>query len=594
MLNNKTMKKILKNSLLFIVFGLLAGCAEFLEPTLDGSLTEEEVFTNAAYFNGLLGEVQNTLPNLHDYMMDCATDNAVTNNYNHNYLKMATGGLRPNFNPLNDWVSNFRQIRRINIFLSKMVLDYSKPWLTPVRFVRLGTPSDSLDNINTFFRLKGEAFFFRAYFQADQLKKFGGEAVNGEYLGFPIVTTVLKVGEDELDLPRNTYQECVGQILADCDSALKYLPVEYKGGNPVLGATMNGRANGIAAMALKARVLLFAASPAFNPGNDIEKWEQAAIAAGDAIVAIGGLQDLASPLDYYFNKLNNRSYDIRDIFLRGNVRTGNRAYENDNYPPSMYGNGLLNPSQNFVDAFPDKNGYPISESTLYNPADPYANRDPRLEQFVAVNNSFLGPNDYHKLETFEGGVDAFNPAYKTSRTSYYMKKMLKTANIQLIPGQLTGTARVATHLGAPELYLNYAEAASEAWGPKGDPQGYGFNAQQVIQRIHKRYGSSNAYLNNVAVNSPDVFRQLVRNERRLELSFEGHYFWDQRRWIAGDDLSSLNEPVKGARIVKDSSGNFTYDLNVVLEQRRYTSKFMPIPYDELFNSPALIQNKGWE
>lgn len=588
------MKKLLKNITLYLMLVLVAGCAEYLEPTLDGSLTEEEVFTNAAYFNGVLSDVQNNLPNLHDYMMDCATDNAVTNNYNHNYLKMGTGGLRPNFNPLNDWVNNYRQIRRLNLFLSKMVLDYSKSYLTPVRFVKLGTPADSLDNINTFFRFKGEAYFFRAYHQADQLRKFGGEAANGQMLGFPIVTRVLNVGEDDLNLPRNTYQECVDQIMADCDSAIKYLPLEYKGGNPVLGQTMNGRANGIAAMALKARVLLYAASPAFNPEEDTEKWEKAAVAAGDAIAAIGGLKDLASPLDYYFNKLNNRSYDIRDIFLRGNVRNGNRAYESDNYPPSMYGSGLLNPSQNYVDAFPDNDGYPISESTVYDPADPYTNRDPRLEQFVAVNNSFLGPNNYHRVETFEGGVDAFNPAYNTTRTGYYLKKMLKTENVQLIPGQLTGTSRVATHLGAPELYLNYAEAASEAWGPTGDPLGYGFTAQQIIQRVHKRYGSSNAYLNNVAVNDPDLFRELVRNERRLELSFEGHYFWDQRRWIEGDDLSSLNTAVMGAHIVKDELGNFSYTLDVELEPRKYTSKFMPIPYDELFNSPALVQNKGWE
>src|SRR5690554_645236 len=371
------MKRLYIYLMLLLTLGLVVGCSDFLDPELDGSMTEDEVFENAAYFSGVLHEVYNSLPNQYDYMMDCATDNAVTNDYSSNYLKMGTGFLRPNMNPLDDWKFNFQQIRRINQFLEKMVLDPSKPYLTPVRFRPLGTPADSLDNINTFYRFLGEAYFLRAYCQADLLKKFGGEGVNGEMLGFPIVTTVLDV-TDDLNLPRNTYLECVDQIINDCDSAIKYLPVEYTGNNAVLGSIMNGRANGIAAMALKARVLLYAASPLYNPEKNQSRWEEAAIAAGDAIAAIGGMTNLETVDNYYFVRLNNRNYQTRDIFFRGNILSNNRAYENANYPPSMYGNGRVNPSQNFVDAFPDNRGYPIDQSDQYNPTDPYKDRDPRL------------------------------------------------------------------------------------------------------------------------------------------------------------------------------------------------------------------------
>lgn len=579
--------------MLLLTLGLVAGCSDFLDPELDGSMTEDEVFENAAYFSGVLHEVYNSLPNQYDYMMDCATDNAVTNDYSSNYLKMGTGFLRPNMNPLDDWKFNYQQIRRINQFLEKMVLDPTKPYLTPVRFRPLGTPADSLDNINTFYRFLGEAYFLRAYCQADLLKKFGGEGVNGEMLGFPIVTTVLNV-TDDLNIPRNTYMECVEQIINDCDSAIKYLPVEYTGNNAVLGSIMNGRANGIAAMALKARVLLYAASPLYNPGENQARWEEAAIAAGDAIAAIGGMANLETVDNYYFVRLNNRNYQTRDIFFRGNILSNNRAYENVNYPPSMYGNGRVNPSQNFVDAFPDNRGYPIDQSDQYDPMDPYKNRDPRLALFVAYNNSRMGPNNYQLIETYEGGKDAFNPARNTSRSGYYLKKLLRYSAVQLIPGFLSSTTRAAIYLGTPELYLNFAEAAFEAWGPDDDPQGYGWTAKNVIERVHQRYGSSNVYLNNEAIPDNDLFRELIRNERRLELSFEGHYFFDIRRWIENEDITPLNTTVKGAVISKGNDATFTYDLDVDLENREFISPFMPIPYSEIYNAPALIQNKGWE
>jgi len=587
------MRKLKNLIVILVAWAGMSGCSDFFDPMIDNTISEEEAFANHAYFSGLLNEVYISLPNQYDINMDCATDNAVFNAYNNNYLKASSGMLSPLMNPFDNWVSCYRNIRRINQFLDKMVLDPSKPYLTPVRFTKLGTPEDSLNNINTFYRLLGEAYFLRAYQEFLLLQAQGGKgAQSGQLLGFPIVVKTLTV-EDDLDLPRNTYEECVIQIVADCDTAIKYLPLQYIGNNPVLGEAMNGRASGITAMALKARTLLYAASPAFNPDGDKAKWEAAAKAAGEAIVALGGLTNLSNPTQYYFTQLNNGAFQNKDQFLRAAILNNNRAYENANYPPSMYGNGRVNPSQNYVDAFPDADGYPISESALYDPTNPYENRDPRLNLYVAVNGSKMGPNGYHTIETYEGGIDAFNPSKNTTRSGYYLKKLLRPDNVRLIPGELSSTSRATIYLGAPELYLNFAEAAFEAWGPTSDPEGYGFTAAQAIAKIHQRYGAKNVYLNNVAVNDEAKFRELVRNERRLELSFEGHYYWDLRRWIANDeDLSSLNVDVHGVRITKDEAGNLSYE-NILLEKKKFKSPYTPLGYDLIYSSPKLEQNKGW-
>lgn len=567
--------------LLVTVLGIITGCSDFLDPMNDNTATEEDIYENNELFKGELNRVYNQQENAFPYILDCATDNAVCNNFANNYVKMGTGALTPLSNPVNTYVSCYQQIRRLNDLLDHLVLDPSKPYLTPVRFVLLGTEQDSIDNMNTFFRMKGEAYFLRAFYEFELLQQCGGKTESGEVLGFPIIDYVVNYSEDGLNLPRNTYLECVQQIANDCDSAYHYLPLEYKGGNAILGQIRNGRGNGIAALALKARTMLYAASPAFG----VVSYEDAAIAAGEAISQLGGMSNLQSSDNYYFNKLNNGTFDNPDIFYRGRTQN-NRAYENDNYPPSLYGSGLVNPSQNFVDAFPDANGYPIGESVVYDSQNPFENRDPRLNLFVGVNGGSYGPNNY-KLQTAEGGVDAFNPALKTSRTNYYLKKLLKSS-VNLTPGQQTSTSRAYIKLGAPELYLNYAEAAFEAWGSTGNPLGYG-TAQQAIQKIHKRYNASDKYLNEVAINDADKFRALVRNERRIDLSFEGHYFWDIRRWAT--DASDLNVDVYGVKITGEPDA-YVYSYEVV-EKRIFRSQYMPIPLDELYNAPALVQNAGW-
>lgn len=584
----------------------MCACSDFLEPQTDNTMDEDDVFANAAYFCGPLMDAYDALADNFDIAMDNMTDNAVSRNLSGDNYLCATGALSPDRNPLNNWVDGYRQIRRVNQFLSKMKLDPDAVVPTPVRFFKISVAQDSIDNVREFWRLYGEAYFLRAFYNSELLKNFGGATSSNGLLGIPLVGDRILEVTDDLKIPRSSYTDCVKAIINDCDTAIKYLPVEYKGTDRVTGASMNGRASGISARALKARVLLYAASPAFNPDNDLQKWEDAAIAAGEAIRSVGGgFQNLVNaPASsatedignaYYFNQLQNKDWNDngRDLFFRAAVWTGNKQYENDNYPPSMYGSALNNPSQNFVDAFPDKNGYPISESTIYDENNPYVDRDPRLALYVAFNGAKMGPADYHTIESYVNGVDAYNPLRNTSRTSYYLRKLLRPKTVSLIPGaSAAATQRSRIILGKPELYLNFAEAANEAWGVTGDPQGFGFTAKAVLEKIHLKYACGNQYLNNVIGNDSDKFRDYIRNERRLDLSFEGHRYYDLRRWISDGKPDALNVDIYGMKITKNDDGTYTY-VPVLLEKRDFRSSWQPIPYSEVFNA-SIVQNAGWE
>ncbi|MDR1153430.1 MAG: RagB/SusD family nutrient uptake outer membrane protein [Bacteroidales bacterium] len=602
-----------------ILNGLLCACSDFLEPAYDGTMDEDVVFANATYFCGPLNDAYSALNSHFEIAMDNMTDNSVARVLSDQYYLCGTGALRPDNNPVDNWVSAYQQIRRINQFLSRMKLN-PDPKLaipTPVRFYPLINRQDTLDNVREFWRLYGEAYFLRAFYNSELLKNYGGVASDGRVLGVPLVgDRVLEVTEN-LNFPRASYAECVQAIISDCDTAVKYLPLQFTGNDRVTGTTKHGRANGIAARALKARVLLFAASPMFNPNNDRNLWVAAATAAGDAIKELGANQFalVSAPASgaaddqgdaYYFTQLQATGTawndNARDLFLRANILAGNKAYETDHYPPSMYGSALTNPSRNFVDAFPDINGYPITaDGTVYLPDRPYENRDPRLALWVAYNGSRLGPGNYHTVETSEGGVDAYNPLRGTSRTSYYLRKLLRPKTVSLIPG-VTGAATQRTHiiLGKPELYLNFAEAANEAWGVTGDPMGYAFTAKTVLDEVIKKYyypasaWNVNTHYVTVVINTDqDKFREYLRNYRRLDLSFEGHYFYDLRRWIPDGNPAALNVDVYGTKIVKTGENTYSYE-RVLLERRNFKSPYQPIPYAELYNAPAVVQNKGWE
>jgi starch-binding outer membrane protein, SusD/RagB family len=565
----------MKAKILIVLFlGLvMSACEMFTEPDLDNQYTEDRVFKDPAFAEGILLRAYRLLPT--DYSFDeVATDDAVSNERGNSYLRMATGEWSPQFNPLDNWGSAYDAIFNINYFLS--VADQVEwSWQSPER--------------NALFRKRftGEALALRGYFYFRLLERFGGVASNGELLGVPLVTEVLDT-EGNWEIARSTYQETIDQIHNDFDQAIALLPFEWvnmpgegpevEAYNRTTGPTNQNRVNKKIVTALKARVALHAASPAFNPGGAIDQYVIAATMAGALLDSINGVLP-SGGLKFYDADADATN---SEIFWRGDFSNSN-IRELANYPPSMFGNGRVNPTQNLVDAFPMKNGYPIGDAAAaYDPANPYANRDPRLAAYIVYDGNKVGSTT---IDTdVNSPVNGINktPNYST-RTGYYLLKLLRP-DVNLNPSATNTRRHFYSHIRYTEIFLIYAEAANEAWGPDADPNGYGVTARQAIQKIRQRAGITQPDNYLTSLTTKEQLRELVRNERRLELSFEGFRFWDLRRWDA-----NLNEPAKAVLI---DGTNYNY---MEVESRSYPSHatYGPVPLTETLKYDGLLQNQGW-
>ena len=238
------------------------------------------------------------------------------------------------------------------------------------------------------------------------------------------------------------------------------------------------------------------------------------------------------------------------------------------------------------------NGYPITNSASgYDAKNPYENRDPRLKTYILVNGEAQGAKSTPINTAADNtDLDGINrEGGKSTKTGYYLRKLLRD-DVNLNP------AADKRHFGAriryTEIFLDYAEAANEAQGPKANVGGANFSAYDVIKAIRKRAGvggDNDPYLEECA-GSKEKMRELIRNERRLELCFENHRFWDLRRW-----KSDLNETVKGISITTNAaSGALEYQV-IDVETRNFKDYmyYGPIPYSEINKWSNLLQNDGW-
>jgi starch-binding outer membrane protein, SusD/RagB family len=561
-------------NILFFVLGIIvitSGCEKFMELEPSNDLSKDQVLADPAKAEGILLNAYAALPSSIDFS-DVATDNAVSNVKGNNLTQMATGEWKATNYPLSTWSAAYRNITYINLFLS--VVDQ----------VEWSWESD-WQNKEFAKKLKGEAYGLRAFYEFQLLVTHSGEANDGSYLGFPVIADYITANENWQDIKRGTYSECFFQIKNDLDSALKYLPAVYANKpaddslksdyDKVYGARFKNRMNGEAAMFLKAKLLLHAASPAFSETN-VATYADAANAAAALInlPSVGGLNKLTPDrIEYYLQTSNT------DILWRRDQSPNTFSLEANNFPPSLYGKGQVNPSQNFVDAFPMKNGYPISDmvNSGFDAATPYLNRDPRLDKYVIYNGAIF-KND--TINTVSDPKDGFNAVETSTRTGYYLRKHL-FSTVNLTPRSIQGQTHFFTLMRYTEAFLMYAEAANQAWGPDGDPQANGFTARTVIAKIRSTAGiTPDSYL--PLVTTADAMDLLIRNERRIELSFEGSRFWDIRRW---NDLPKMKEMVKGT-----SDGGLT---SLDIEPRAYSDYMIygPVPDSEV--KKGLIQNYGW-
>lgn len=574
--NYLLMKKIAYKSL-FWLFGfgvLLVGCDDFLETNPENNLVLDDVISNPVFAEGWLLKAYKNMPNNYTFNEDIVSDDATSNNRSdntvQNHLSMNQGGWTSSNNPVGNWDKAYESILYLNTFLGNV---------DDVEWAQ----TEELDQLFR-QRLKGEAYGLRAWWYFELLQKASGIGSNGQLLGFPIVDEVI-TDKDEFRIPRSSFEDCVNFILADCEEALKGLPdkyvtlpdesVEY---NRVMNERWLNRISGLAVRLIQARVALYAASPAYNPGNDPAKWERAALLAADLMDKNNGLSINPADVTFYLN------FQSPEILWSSTRRTtgGRTNWEKDNFPPSLFGEGRLNPSQNLVDAFPMSNGYPITDevNSGYDSSSPYSGRDPRLEHYILLDQANFGG----KVITTKQGSNPDGLAsgvQSATITGYYLKKFLNTA-VRIDPATPeVGSDKFYTYARYTEVLLIFAEAANELGGPDAVVGGY--SARQVINAIRARAGINNtAYVDGL---DQAGMRQLIRNERRIELAFEGHRFWDIRRWSLTE---TMNESIYGMSITDTDYNTFR------VEGRNYSdfTIYGPIPYNETLKYD-IVQNQGW-
>lgn len=598
----------LKNIIILMaLLPALTACEDMFSPAEENNRGIDQMYTEPTYAQGLLGYAYAMLPYATKSTTDVATDDAVTNDLGSNYLKMNLGSWAANNDPMTQWQSRRATIQYLNLFLENVdKVEWAKD-----------------EKIRTMYRdhLKGEAYALRALNMYYLLMTHGGWTEGGELLGFPISTSS-EDSKSDFNVPRDKFQDCLDQIFKDIDEAVALLPLDYvnisdaeipanykeigvtnaSDYNRVFGTYMRGRISKRIVEAIRAQVGLLASSSAYNQGTTVTA-ENAADYAAIVLDHINGVAGL-DPTGYtwYMNtddiqKLGSGAVPA-EILWRGNKTIGTEEWdmglqqERDNFPPTLYGKGRINPTQNLVDAFPMANGYPISDqlNSNYSSNDPYTNRDPRLDKYILYNGAKYKDKEII-TGTYESSNDnGLNKQSTSTRTGYYLRKLLRE-DCNASTSSPNAQYHYPVRIRYTEIFLAYAEAANEAWGPTGQGS-HAYSAYDVIKAIRARAGvgtnGADPYLEDCK-SSKEKMRELIRNERRLELCFENKRFWDLRRW-----KENLTEKAKGVKIEK-TNDVLSYTI-IDVEDRDYKDYmyYGPIPYDEVLKWSNLEQNAGWK
>jgi len=608
--------------LIIVLIAFISGsCEKFLESYPNGDRTRDDAFKYQEMIQGLIGRSYDYL--VSDYSsknynsnetayLECATDNAVRRSTTDAVVQFAKGELTTGNQAFvrDYWTRDYNAIFLLNLFLKDNRGLKSTVLIKP--------------DLNALVvrRLQGEAFGLRAWAERDLLKKFGGKELGGtRLLGFPIVKEPLDAF-NEINMERNTYDDCVKQIIQDCDSALKYLPKAHRDylytstylsdKKDFLGSVNWNRVDGMTMYAIKAMTYLNWASKRFNPSNDLSRWDSVAKYAAKVM----SFKQAVSPNGDGYNPALR--VDFNDVYDKS-IIWSSRLVENDInmeqvfFPAAANGNGFapygdIGATREFLDAFGDKDGYPISSSTVYDAGKPFDNRDPRFYAVINYNTRTYTPAGsstvIYTFETWEPDAQGLNGGKDRAgvgnnvRTNIYIKKFCyginwKTSNFSRRP-------RARFNIRYAHMALAFAEAANQIVGPTGTLYGYSPKAVIGTLRSMKTYEdkvgipSSDPYLNSVASAGKVPFYELIKNERRIELCFEGERFQDMARWTDDTEFNALyNKPVHGIKAVKNGAV-FVYDLTWEVENRNFNSAYMPLPYDDILRMNKLVQNEGWD
>ena len=541
----------------------LSSCNGFLDREEDSFIDKTATFDSYNRTKQYLTYAYTLLPDglnrfSREAMLASATDDAEFAIESAEIQQFNNGSWNALNNPDDVWNRYFSGISKCCTLLENtdhVNLDISR--LDPDKQVEY---ANSLKDIRMW---RAEARFLRAYFHFELLKRYGP---------IPIVTSTLSINGNYENTPRPTMKEVVDFIAKECDIAADTLELTpWRNVNDAFGRATKG-----AALALKSRLWLYAASPLYvdfgdtnetNKPTDVALWKLAANAA-KAVIDLNQYELASSYADLFKNDFQNKEY----IFVRRYA--ANSDFEKSNFPVSFGGKGGTNPSQNLVDDYEMLDGTPFDWNDPAKAAQPFENRDARLGATILMN---MAPFKGKKVATYPEGGDA-SPNPNATKTGYYLRKFLnEDVNIQT-GGSSSG--HVVPLFRLAEIYLNYAEALNECDPTNPDIVLY-------LNKVRNR-----ASLPNVSALSQEQMRAVIQHERRVELAFEEHRSWDVRRWKIAS--STLGAPLMGVQIERKPLGGYTY-MPVKVEQRVFQPKmyWYPIPQSEVLKLKQWKQNNGW-
>lgn len=541
----------MKNIVFSLMFIITIQSCDILDLKPLDKISETDTWTDQALMQLYINGTYQAIP--HGFRQDvlaAATDETYCiHNYGSLYQVQQgamtqdnVGGLSGN---INYWSNAYKNIRNINIFFTK--IDNS--------------PVDE----NFKKGVTGEMKFLRAYIYANMIWRYGG---------VPLITKVFELNED-YSFARNSYSECVDFIIAELDEAIKLLPAKQPSGQL-------GRASGDACHALKSRVLLYAASELNNPDHNNAKWQKAA----EATEVLLGKYSLLDDYQSIFLADNNEI-----IFSRSFTQANSTDYHLWNGRNGSNGWTAQNPTQNLVDAFEmsETGMQPYTEQSGgalivnpesgYDPKNPYFGRDPRFYATILYDGSMWQGRE---TETWHGGLDSPESdigSWNASKTAYAIKKFI----IESIPS--SGSTQKPTNpwifFRYTELLLNYAEAKFEL----GDEA----TAREYLNKIRLRPSVNMPLVSDTG----EKLRKCIQNERRIELVFEEHRFFDVRRWKIAMDTE--NQDLSAMNIQKLPDGTKTYQKDMLLRRSFLKQHYLiPIPKAEIDRSlNALTQNPDY-
>lgn len=550
---------------------------DYLFSRADSAGIQARYFLNNIYYEHLPSGYNR----INGDFLDAASDDAISINNNEPEIYKLFMGRYSAVSRLTDmeWGGYYQGIRKANILINNIdVMPFN---LTYINALGETKPLN--------YTMKAEARFLRAHFYFELVKRYGG---------VPLIGDNVYVLGDDVQLPRNTFAQCIDYIVRELDEIKDDLR-----SLPMADATEFAHApTKEACLAMKARVLLYAASPLFNekpleagneligyPSYDSGRWNLAAQAAKDLIDQYGpkgkGTLNLAQDyrnifVDFYGGN-NPELIFFRPVGKNKSIETANGPL---GFSGNSLGNGNTNPTQNLVESFLMKDGTKYVSTSV---DDPFKNRDPRLD-FTILHHGSRWLNT--TLDTQVGGTH--NPSgAQYSRTCYYMAKFMKDY-------QTSSNYEDNIHLWVMyrygEVLLNYAEALNEVALAGGT-----IDNKEVLNsliQLRKRAGIEPGNENYYGLPAPQNYdaaemREIIRNERRIEMAFEEQRYWDIRRWRIAEDI--FKEPLKGLNIQVVGNKTIYNEVNVLSAEFDTKRYFYPIPYSEVIKNGNMIQNPNW-